>query len=178
MMTPEEQTFWNMQFQAEFTKYLVEHPDFDEKIPNDAHIIFLPENNPELLRENMNLADQVRHEGGQPIFVHVKGLLPDKSRLIAPTIETDGVVYSLRSVSTTINELESVVLTHDIQEHGLRLGDIGTVVHCYEDGSTFEVEFVTAEGQTVAVLTLSQADIRLMAAREILHVREMPASYG
>ena len=77
-----------------------------------------------------------------------------------------------------INELDTVVLTHDIQEHGLRQGDIGAVVHCYEDDAAFEVEFVTAEGKTVAVLTLSQSDVRLMAAREILHVREMPAPYG
>jgi hypothetical protein len=177
-MTREEQTFWNMQFQAEFAKYLIEHPDFDEKIPNGAHIIFLPENNPELLRENMKLVDQVRREGGQPVFVHVKGLLPDKSRLIAPTIELGGNVNILNSSSVAINELDSVVLTHDIQEHGLRLGDIGTVVHRYEDDAAFEVEFVTAEGQTVAVLTLTQSDVRLMHAREILHVREMPAPYG
>jgi hypothetical protein len=77
-----------------------------------------------------------------------------------------------------INEFDTVVLTHDIQEYGLRQGDIGAVVHRYEDGAAFEVEFVTAEGKTVAVLTLSQADVRPMGAREILHVREMPVSYG
>jgi Domain of unknown function (DUF4926) len=77
-----------------------------------------------------------------------------------------------------IHELDTVVLAHDIQEHGLKQGDIGAVVHRYEDDAAFEVEFVTAEGKTVAVLTLSQADIRLMGAREILHVREMPLPYG
>jgi hypothetical protein len=34
------------------------------------------------------------------------------------------------------------------------------------------VEFVTAEGETVALLTLTQTDIRPMRSREILHVRE------
>ena len=72
-----------------------------------------------------------------------------------------------------IHELDTVVLTHDITEHDLKQGDIGAVVHCYSDGTAFEVEFVTAEGRTVALLTLTQADIRQMNIREILHVREL-----
>jgi hypothetical protein len=47
------------------------------------------------------------------------------------------------------------------------------VVHCYKDGNTYEVEFVTADGKTITVLTLSANDIRLMKDREILHVREI-----
>lgn len=77
-----------------------------------------------------------------------------------------------------IKELDTVVLTHDISEFGLTLGDIGAVVHCYKDGAAYEVEFVMAGGNTVAVLTLNNADIRPMHEREILHVRELPASYG
>jgi hypothetical protein len=38
---------------------------------------------------------------------------------------------------------------------------------------TFEVEFVSGEGTTLAVLTLPQHDIRPMHAREILHVRAL-----
>jgi len=72
-----------------------------------------------------------------------------------------------------IRELDTVVLTHDIEEYGLRQSDIGAVVHCYTDGSAFEVEFVTAEGRTIAVLTLTLDDIRLMTNKEILHVREI-----
>lgn len=72
-----------------------------------------------------------------------------------------------------IKELDTVVLTHDIEEYGLKQNDIGAVVHCYEDGIAFEVEFVTAEGLTIAVLTLTQTDIRPMSNREILHVREL-----
>ena len=72
-----------------------------------------------------------------------------------------------------IKELDAVVLTHDIEEHGLKRGDIGAVVHCYADGKAFEVEFVTAEGRTVAVLTLTPEDIRPMGEKEILHVREI-----
>jgi hypothetical protein len=72
-----------------------------------------------------------------------------------------------------IKELDSVVLTHDIKDYGLTEGDIGAVVHCYADGSAYEVEFITAEGKTVAVLTLSADDVRLMREREILHAREI-----
>lgn len=70
-----------------------------------------------------------------------------------------------------IRELDSVVLTHDVNEHGLVRGDVGAVVHCYVDGA-FEVEFVTAEGKTIAVLTLDAKDVRPMQNREVLHVRE------
>jgi hypothetical protein len=72
-----------------------------------------------------------------------------------------------------IRELDTVVLVHDLEAYGLTQGDVGAVVHCYKDGMTFEVEFVTGEGATLAVLTLSQHDIRLMRAREILHVRAL-----
>ncbi len=72
-----------------------------------------------------------------------------------------------------IRELDTVVLTHDIEEHGLQRGDMGAVVHDYQDGQTFEVEFVSAEGRTVALLTLTSADIRPMRGPEILHAREL-----
>ena len=72
-----------------------------------------------------------------------------------------------------IRELDTVVLNHDIEEHNLRCGDVGAVVHCYLDKVAYEVEFVTAEGKTIALLTLTNADIRPMANREILHVREL-----
>jgi hypothetical protein len=72
-----------------------------------------------------------------------------------------------------IRELDTVVLTRDIEEHGLKQGDIGAVVHCYSNGAAFEVEFVAAEGKTVALLTLVPTDIRPLSGREILHVREL-----
>jgi hypothetical protein len=65
-----------------------------------------------------------------------------------------------------IRELDTVVLTHAIGEHALRRGDAGTVVYPYSDGAAFEVEFVAAEGKTVALLTLTHADIRLIGKRD------------
>lgn len=72
-----------------------------------------------------------------------------------------------------IRELETVALTHDIDLHGLKDGDIGAVVHCYEDGGAFEVEFVDFDGKTIALLTLNREDIRSLGGRQVLHVREL-----
>jgi hypothetical protein len=57
-----------------------------------------------------------------------------------------------------IRELDTVVLMRDLEGYDLTRGDVGAVVHCYKDGVTFEVEFVTGEGATIAVVTLSQQD--------------------
>ena len=70
-------------------------------------------------------------------------------------------------------ELDTVVLSHDIGEYDLKQGDIGTVVHRYKDNLAFEVEFVTADGKTIALITLDQTDIRPIGPREVLHVREL-----
>jgi len=77
-----------------------------------------------------------------------------------------------------IRELDTVVLSRDIEEHGLKEGDVGAVVHRYGAGRAFEVEFVTAEGRSVAVLTLTEADIRPMNNGEILHVRKLRSTWG
>ncbi len=75
-----------------------------------------------------------------------------------------------------IHELDTVVLTHDIPGHGLKMGDVGAVVHEYAEGKAYEVEFVTAEGKTVAVLTLTPEDIRPMRKGGILHARELASA--
>lgn len=72
-----------------------------------------------------------------------------------------------------IHELDTVTLSHDIEEYGLRQGDIGAVVHCYTDHNAFEVEFVTGEGETVTVLTLTRADVRLREPREFIEYVKM-----
>lgn len=68
-------------------------------------------------------------------------------------------------------ELETVILRHDIKEHDLREGDMGAVVHVYDEGKAAEVEFVTATGKTVALITLNSSDVRDVEQNDILHVR-------
>jgi hypothetical protein len=72
-----------------------------------------------------------------------------------------------------MNELDVVVVTRSLPEFALEAGDVGTVVHVYENGRNFEVEFVSAGGKTVALLTLAASDLRLMNEREILHARKL-----
>jgi Domain of unknown function (DUF4926) len=67
-------------------------------------------------------------------------------------------------------ELEAVVLKRDLSGSELRKGDLGTVVHVYEpDG--IEVEFVTAPGRTLAVVTLTLADVRAVSDADLMSVR-------
>jgi hypothetical protein len=72
-----------------------------------------------------------------------------------------------------IAELDLVALKRDVAVHGLRKGDVGTVVHRYEDGRAVAVEMMTGDGTTIAVLTLSLTDVRPLSSREILHTREV-----
>ncbi|CAN5790945.1 DUF4926 domain-containing protein [soil metagenome] len=72
-----------------------------------------------------------------------------------------------------IKELDSVVLKRDLSDHGLEQGDVGAVVHRYSTGETLEVEFVTGEGETVAVLTLDAEEVRPMRSKEVLHARDL-----
>ncbi|MFW6200160.1 MAG: DUF4926 domain-containing protein [Gemmatimonadota bacterium] len=72
-----------------------------------------------------------------------------------------------------IGELERVVLTRDVPEHHLAEGDLGTVVFRYPDGSAYEIEFMSGNGDTVAVLTLESGDVRSLADGEILHARRL-----
>lgn len=55
-----------------------------------------------------------------------------------------------------MNELkmfDTVALVEDIPEEGLLRGQVGAVVETYPDGEV-EVEFVTPDGQTYAMLAL------------------------
>ena len=74
-----------------------------------------------------------------------------------------------------MKELDTVVLRRALPEVGLEAGDVGAIVHRHSDDS-YEVEFVSGEGGTVAVVTLSIADLRPIEALEILHVRSLAHS--
>jgi len=68
-----------------------------------------------------------------------------------------------------IQELAEVVLTCELPEHKLAAGDIGTVVH--GEGPGYEVEFMTLDGETIAVTTLRADQVRQAHAAEIAHAR-------
>ena len=72
-----------------------------------------------------------------------------------------------------IKEHERVVLTTSVPDAALEAGDVGTVVHIYKDGQAYEVEFVTLDGHTAAVLTLEASQVRPVSRRDITHTREL-----
>lgn len=70
--------------------------------------------------------------------------------------------------------LEVVVLERDLAAHGLRRGDLGTVVEfCGPD--VFAVEFVAASGRTQALVTLSSRDFRSVRDNDLVAVRPSQA---
>ena len=74
-----------------------------------------------------------------------------------------------------INEHDRVVLTAPLPAHGLEAGDVGTVVHLYEDGRAYEVEFFALNGRTAAVVTVEATQVRPVTGGEITHARPLMA---
>jgi hypothetical protein len=73
----------------------------------------------------------------------------------------------------TINELDPVALTCNLPKQGLVRGDVGTVVLVHGNGVAFEVEFVSYDGHTVALLTLERDQVRPLDTHDIPHAREL-----
>ncbi len=72
-----------------------------------------------------------------------------------------------------IKEHDCVVLTADFPDEKLEAGDVGTVVHILPGNSAYEVEFMTLDGQTVAVVTVASHQLRPVSRFDISHVREL-----
>ncbi len=64
-----------------------------------------------------------------------------------------------------IQELDRVILTSDIPEHSLEEGDIGTLVLVHQGGKGYEVEFVTLDVETVAIVSLHSIQIHPMGRK-------------
>lgn len=68
-------------------------------------------------------------------------------------------------------EHQMVVLLAEVPGHDLKAGDVGTIVHCFESGDAYIVEFTTIEGDTAAVVTVGASTLRAVSARDIAHTR-------
>ena len=75
----------------------------------------------------------------------------------------------------SIKLLDIIVLEVALPAHGLERGDIGAVVEVYSPDA-MEVEFVTAAGQTQALVTLSIKQIRPVGPQDIPAVRRLNAA--
>lgn len=82
---------------------------------------------------------------------------------------------SLEREDAMIQELEDVI-SECLPKHGLRRGDISTVVLVHRGGKGYEVEFTALDGEAVAVVTLLAAQVRPAHKREIAHARELAGS--
>jgi hypothetical protein len=71
-----------------------------------------------------------------------------------------------------IHEHDRIVLTCDLPQHGLKRGDLGTVVHLHGE-SGYAVEFMTLDGDTVAVVSLARDQVRPVGPGEIDHARTL-----
>ena len=71
---------------TEFDRYVMEHHEFANKIPQNAQIILQVEGDEEYNEWSKQLAERQRETNQPVIHVKVKGLKPVKSRLIKPEV--------------------------------------------------------------------------------------------
>ena len=71
----------------EFDRYLMEHPEVIEQIPDGAEVYFLPEDDPDLFRENLKIAEAKKKESGNVVLVKIGKLSPPRSRLQDVSLE-------------------------------------------------------------------------------------------
>ena len=72
---------------------------------------------------------------------------------------------------------EKVSLLHDIDEHGLKKGDVAVLVDYVEHPSGGEkgcvLEVINALGETINVITVPESSVASLRADEILTVRDI-----
>jgi hypothetical protein len=68
----------NIELSAEFSRYLFEHPEIEEKISVDAEVVLLPEFDKELKEFNLQLGKNIEKEGGKVIYISIKEIRPKK----------------------------------------------------------------------------------------------------
>lgn len=72
-----------------------------------------------------------------------------------------------------IKEHDRAVLTADLPDDGFQAGDVGVVVHIYDDHQAYEVEFFALDGRTIDVVTVEAAQVRPVSSRDVLHARAL-----
>jgi hypothetical protein len=87
-MTEKEIFNKNLEISHEFSRYVLNHPELEEKIPADAVMVFILESDPELSKYNLEMAQRQREPSQRLVFVKIKGLRPaEETRLIEPHLE-------------------------------------------------------------------------------------------
>ena len=77
----------NIVLNTEFNKYLAEHPQVADRIPDNALVVILPDDDPALCRKNLALARRHRERNQAVVYVRIKKLAPPpKPRLVQPRL--------------------------------------------------------------------------------------------
>ena len=66
----------NIELSAEFSRYIFDHPEIEEKIPLDSEVILLPEYDRELREFNLQLGKNIENEGEKVIYISIKEIRP------------------------------------------------------------------------------------------------------
>ncbi len=66
----------NIELSAEFSRYLFDHPEFEEKLPKDAEIVLLPEFDEELKEFNMKMGKEMEADGSKVIYISIRQIRP------------------------------------------------------------------------------------------------------
>jgi hypothetical protein len=78
----------NISLTIEFSKYIFEHPDFEDKIPKGAQVVLLPNYDEELSGYNLMIAKKQKEEGQPVVYVRIEKLLaPRLSRVSKAELE-------------------------------------------------------------------------------------------
>jgi len=87
-MSEQELIEKNMTLSIEFSKYIFEHPELEDRIPKGAQVVLLPEYDEELSAYNLMIAGKQREEGQPVVYVRIKKLLaPRLSRVSEAELE-------------------------------------------------------------------------------------------
>lgn len=76
-------------------------------------------------------------------------------------------------------EHEQIVLTADVfgdEGEELKSGDVGTIIHIHPDEEALVVEFMSLDGDTVAIATVLLSQARLVTNADLTHARTVPAA--
>ena len=78
----------NISLSVEFSKYIFEHPELEDKIPKGAQVVLLPEYDKELSDYNLMIGEKQREKGQPVVYVKIEELLdPRLSRVSKAELE-------------------------------------------------------------------------------------------
>ena len=79
----------NLVLSTEFDRYVLEHPEFAEKIPENAQVVLLPNDDQELRKMNLEIAEAQREPGQRVVYVEIEKVASQMSRLVNPVLRME-----------------------------------------------------------------------------------------